>query len=70
MLMVAVDVGGTFTDVAVYDHETGRVDFSKLSTTQDDLAAAIGTCLERARVDLARTKSLRHGTTIVINIVI
>ena len=39
MFTVAVDIGGTFTDVFVLDEETGRTFISKTATTPDDRGA-------------------------------
>jgi len=33
---LGVDIGGTFTDVVVYDHDTGRQWSRKVLTTHDD----------------------------------
>ncbi|MGH8951879.1 MAG: hydantoinase/oxoprolinase family protein [Acidimicrobiia bacterium] len=55
---VGVDVGGTFTDVVVFDGET--IAGHKLSTTADQ-SVAVAAALDAAGVD-ARTMFL-HGTT-------
>ncbi|HIM46668.1 MAG TPA: hypothetical protein EYM34_10450, partial [Alphaproteobacteria bacterium] len=35
-LRVAVDIGGTFTDICVMDEATGQVRVAKTSSTPDD----------------------------------
>ncbi|WP_336297947.1 hydantoinase/oxoprolinase N-terminal domain-containing protein [Aneurinibacillus uraniidurans] len=35
---VAVDVGGTFTDVFMFDEETGKIAVTKVSSTPDNPA--------------------------------
>jgi len=41
MKTVAVDTGGTFTDMVVLDHETGEVEVLKTPSTPQDPAQAI-----------------------------
>ena len=38
---IGVDIGGTFTDVAVLDEAGGRVGIAKVSTTPHDFGAAV-----------------------------
>ena len=65
--LVAADTGGTFTDVAVYDPEAGRIRFGKTLTTYGKLVDGVVTGMREAQVAPAATASLRHGTTHVIN---
>jgi N-methylhydantoinase A len=67
---VAVDIGGTFTDLAWYDEATEAVGFGKALSTPRALAEGVQQCLARGRVDLARTLHLIHGSTVAINAVI
>ncbi len=67
ILLVAVDIGGTFTDLAVFDTTTGRLQAAKALTTYDDFMRAIDECLAALGVQLARAGSFKHGTTLVIN---
>src|SRR5882724_7681264 len=66
-LRVSMDIGGTFTDVVVYDEQTGHYRVGKHSTTQDDLAggvlAAVGSVVPRP----ADISFLVHGTTQGLN---
>ena len=39
MISVAVDVGGTFTDVCVLDDESGDIQVAKVPSTKDPLRA-------------------------------
>lgn len=66
-LIVAVDTGGTFTDIAAYDLESGTVAYAKALTTYDDLVDGVMECVEEAGVDLSRAILTTHGTTLVIN---
>ncbi len=69
-IRVAVDIGGTFTDVAWYDARMGSVGFGKTLTTPRALIAGVRACLARAHVDLARALHLVHGSTVAINAVL
>ena len=41
MYTVAVDIGGTFTDVVVIDDQNGRACMGKVLTTPDDLQQGV-----------------------------
>lgn len=64
---VAVDIGGTFTDLVAYDHATRRVIYSKSPTTYSNLSEGILDCFSKARVTPDEVTFLSHGTTLVIN---
>ena len=66
-LVVAVDTGGTFTDIAAFDMERGEVVYAKALTTYGDLVDGVMACVDEAGVDLARALLVKHGTTLVIN---
>ena len=38
---VGVDIGGTFTDVALVDEDTGRIGIAKVSTTPKDFGQGV-----------------------------
>ncbi len=65
--MVAADTGGTFTDVAVFDRETGSVRYGKTLTRYQDLVEGVLDGLGDTGVDLGEALLLKHGTTHVIN---
>lgn len=67
MDIIAVDTGGTFTDLAGYDAASGRIVCAKRLTTYDDLVRGVGECVERAGADVSRSAYFKHGTTLVIN---
>lgn len=69
-LNVAVDIGGTFTDLIGYDEETGRVYQAKSSTTPADLVQGIMRCLEKSGLEIAGLVNFVHGSTVAINTVI
>lgn len=67
---VGVDVGGTFTDIAVLNADTGQVVVDKVPTTPTNPALGIIAGLERQQaqgVESASITSFLHGTTITTN---
>jgi N-methylhydantoinase A len=66
---VAVDVGGTFTDVCVFDSESGRVTVAKIASTPDPIDGVLGG-IERAEIDLHDVEVFSHGTTVATNALI
>jgi N-methylhydantoinase A len=69
-----VDIGGTFTDLIVYDDGTGRFAVGKTLTTPRDPSLAVETLmretLERERIAAGDAQQLIHGTTLVTNAII
>jgi N-methylhydantoinase A len=64
---IAVDIGGTFTDLVAFDHETQGVVYAKSPTTYDNLVAGILDCFNKAGIKPAEASLVNHGTTLVIN---
>jgi len=64
---VAVDIGGTFTDLVGYDAETGSVAFAKSPTTYGNFVDGVLDCLAKAKLEPRVATFLNHGTTLVIN---
>ncbi len=67
---IAIDIGGTFTDMAAIDMETGELQAAKRLTTYDDLFRAIDECVDSKNLRLKDAVSFKHGTTLVINALI
>ena len=67
---VAVDIGGTFTDLVAYDHDTRTVTYTKSPTTYSNLVAGVLDCFAKARLDPGGASLVNHGTTLVINALI
>jgi N-methylhydantoinase A len=65
--ILAADTGGTFTDLAAYDRECGRIIYTKALTTYDDLVEGVMECLRKAGIELDRAEVVKFGTTLVIN---
>ena len=66
-LFVAVDTGGTFTDLVALDSRSKRVFYTKSLTTHDDAIEGVRACLTKADVCLSDATMFKHGTTLVIN---
>lgn len=66
---VAVDVGGTFTDICVFDEQTGTVEAFKVASTADPLVGVLEG-VEKAQVDLSEAVLFSHGTTVATNALI
>lgn len=64
---IAVDIGGTFTDMACFDEATGDITFGKALSTHGQLVDGIQNTLNEAGVDLAHGNLFLHGSTIAIN---
>ena len=68
---IGIDIGGTFTDVAVLDETSGRVGIAKVSTTPHDFGAAViegaRAAMDEYRIVPASVTLLSHATTIVTN---
>jgi len=64
---VAVDIGGTFTDLVGYDAETGAVVFAKSPTTYGNFVDGVLECFVKAKLEPRAATFLNHGTTLVIN---
>jgi N-methylhydantoinase A len=73
-LRIGVDVGGTFTDLAVVDDSTGHIAFHKVPSTPDDpsraIAIGIRELLALIKRDAHDVGFLGHGTTVATNMVI
>jgi N-methylhydantoinase A len=70
LIVVAVDIGGTFTDLIGFDTAAGRFVQAKSLTTPAELTRGIINCLKESRVDARTIAELIHGSTIAINTLI
>ncbi|MES2941376.1 MAG: hydantoinase/oxoprolinase family protein [Pseudomonadota bacterium] len=66
-LRIAVDIGGTFTDMAAFDESTGKLLFGKALSTHGQLVNGIQATLDSADIDLRDGNLFLHGSTIAIN---
>ena len=71
---IAVDIGGTFTDVQILDEATGLARAHKTATTPADpsigLLTGISEAAERFGFGFGQVSMLIHGTTIATNAVL
>jgi N-methylhydantoinase A len=66
-LVIATDIGGTFTDLVAFDTLTKRVVHAKSHTEPEDLTAGIVRCLQKSRLVLPAATDFVHGSTVAIN---
>ncbi len=64
---VAVDIGGTFTDLVGYDRDTKKVVCTKSATTYENFVEGILDCFAKADLKPSQAQLVNHGTTLVIN---
>src|SRR5438445_7441397 len=71
---LGIDIGGTFTDVVVYDHDTGRQWSRKVLTTHDDPVRAVVTgvaaILGDGPLEPRHFTRVVHATTLFTNALI
>ena len=71
---IGVDIGGTFTDVALVDETTGEIGVAKVPTTPRNLAegvlAALSMAMQRYAVEAPSVGLLAHATTVVTNAIL
>jgi len=66
-LRIAVDIGGTFTDMAAFDEVTGKLLFGKALSTHGELVKGIQATIDSANIDWRDGHLFLHGSTIAIN---
>jgi N-methylhydantoinase A len=67
--VVAVDVGGTFTDICVLRRDTGELRVAKVPSTADPIEGVLAGVRE-ADIDLNEVALFSHGTTVATNALI
>src|SRR5438874_6110826 len=71
---IGVDIGGTFTDLVVFDDATGAFAVGKPLTTPREPSQAVETLvletLKREGIDANQAQQLIHGTTLITNAII
>ena len=71
---IGVDSGGTFTDVCLFDEESGRVAVWKVSSTPADPSNAVANGVREGLVEVAASAAavsyFGHGTTVATNALI
>ena len=71
---IGIDIGGTFTDLALVDDTSGRIGVVKVPTTPADLTEGVLGALQMATarygIDVREVELLSHATTIVTNAIL
>jgi N-methylhydantoinase A/oxoprolinase/acetone carboxylase beta subunit len=74
MMLIGVDVGGTFTDLVLADTESSRTMIHKVPTTSDDpskgVIQGIVELCERNGIERRKIDHVFHGTTIATNAIL
>ena len=65
--IVGVDVGGTFTDLVLFDTETESVKIAKVPSTPENQSYGVMQALESAGATMETLNTVIHGTTITTN---
>jgi N-methylhydantoinase A len=65
-LRVAVDVGGTFTDICILDEDSGEVQVGKVPSSEDPITGVVDGVVA-AGIDLRDVVVFTHGTTVATN---
>jgi len=69
-IRLAADIGGTFTDIAVFDERTGTLSFGKTLSTPQRLVDGIDKGVEKADSDFRSAGLFLHGSTVAINTIL
>ena len=68
--VLAIDVGGTFTDVICFDEETGAAEIAKASSTPPDFIDGMINGITTLGIDPVEISLIKIGTTIATNTII
>jgi N-methylhydantoinase A len=68
-LRVAVDIGGTFTDICILNQDSGQIRIAKTASTPDPIEGVM-LGLREAEIDLNEVVLFSHGTTVATNALI
>ena len=70
MIVVAIDIGGTFTDLVGFDEAAGQFIEAKTLTTPHELSQGILDCIRKSGIAAGTIDELIHGSTTAINTLI
>ena len=70
MKRLAVDVGGTFTDVVYIDEETVQVVCDKVRSTPDDPIRGVIEAIKKVKPEMRETAILIFGSTVGLNTIL
>ncbi|TML84126.1 MAG: hypothetical protein E6G08_18220 [Actinobacteria bacterium] len=69
-LVIGIDTGGTFTDMVVFDPESGHVESLKTSSIPRTPGQAIVNALDEGGIAASEIETFTHGTTVGTNALI
>lgn len=70
MKRIAVDIGGTFTDIVYIDESTMQIIVDKARSTPSDIGQAVIDAIKKIKVDVPDVSLFIHGTTAGINTIV
>jgi N-methylhydantoinase A len=70
VIVAAIDIGGTFTDLIGFDDQTQRFVEAKSLTTPAELVQGVIDCIRKSGLEASTIDELIHGSTIAINTLI
>lgn len=74
MYKIGIDIGGTFTDIILFDGYEKRIYFRKVPSTPEDpskgMLAGIEAILKEANLETTRVDLICHGSTVATNALI
>lgn len=68
--IVAVDIGGTFSDLVCLDRETGEIRNAKVPSTPPTFIEGVIAALDKAGVPPEEMAAFKHGSTIATNAIL
>ena len=69
-IRLAADIGGTFTDIAVFDDRSGELTFGKVLSTPARLVDGINAGVAKVGSDYRSAGLFLHGSTVAINTIL
>ncbi len=67
MMRLAVDIGGTFTDIVCVDEDTMQIVVDKVRSTPDDPGHGVLKAIKKVGADMAKITIFTHGSTVGVN---
>ena len=67
MKRIAVDMGGTFTDLVYIDDETSQIIAGKVRSTPQDIGQAVIDVVKKIKIDMSGVQLFINGTTAGLN---
>ncbi|MEM4055965.1 MAG: hydantoinase/oxoprolinase N-terminal domain-containing protein, partial [Thermoplasmatales archaeon] len=64
---VGIDIGGTFTDIVIFDSETKDIQILKLPSTPDSPEKAVINAIKSINIDPGKIILITHASTIATN---